>query len=263
MILDLLDRRHGNVSNTPSSKSESQPNNHLRILDLCTGTGCIPLLLHAILSNKISQLYILGVDISPAAISLAKRNLHHNVSKGLLPSAAREQIQFVTEDIFQDSGTVVGEWDIVISNPPYISPQGFNKTTSRPVRKYEPKIALVPSYNHHADYFTKQYTKPNEDTRIGDSFYPQILEIAAHRHAQCVLVEVADLNQAKRVAAMGIRSGNWAKCEIWRDWLDEQRISSDETTTTTSILGVSVRIIGEGNGRSVLFGKNKKELLNG
>lgn len=260
MILDLPDEEFGNTSTTiPPGASETFPTTHLKILDLCTGTGCIPLLLHALLSSRVSHLEAVGVDISPAALALAKQNLHHNITEGHLPLAASSQIQFVQGDIFGDKALVEGEWDIVTSNPPYISPKGFNTTTSRSVRNYEPKSALVPPSpsGDHADLLLDEATG---DSAIGDSFYPAILEIAARVKARMVIMEVADLPQARRVASLGIRSGNWRRCEIWRDWFDEVEMEEgkeeeeeEEDKSTIHISGVPVRVLGKGNGRSVYF----------
>ncbi|KAL9007442.1 MAG: hypothetical protein Q9173_007290, partial [Seirophora scorigena] len=102
----------------------------LRILDLCTGTGCIALLLHSLLHRTHPSLDILGIDVSPRAVALARRNLHHNVSSNhLFHSSATKQIRFEHGDIFDDGnknnnnkkvwgGKESEEWDIVVANPP-------------------------------------------------------------------------------------------------------------------------------------------------
>lgn len=152
----------------------------LRILDLCTGTGCIPLLLHTLLAPSIGNLQILGVDISPRAISLARKNLAHNIAKKTLSPVAKTQIRFIHGDVLcAGSGSRASaddtrrgrrtvshhdgqrprkarngnwvedeylsqDWHIVTCNPPYVSPHAFNTCTARSVRSFEPKLALVP-----------------------------------------------------------------------------------------------------------------------
>ncbi|CAD6591784.1 MAG: hypothetical protein ASARMPRED_005600 [Alectoria sarmentosa] len=184
--------------------SPSPPPNTLRILDLCTGTGCIPLLLYTLLSSRIPSLHFCGVDISPAATTLANKNLSHNISSNQLPQNAREQISFVRNDIFAARANAWNQskWDILISNPPYISPTSFNSTTTRSVRNYEPRSALVPAGT------------PSPKGRVaevdaGDTFYPRLLEIAEQVSAQVLLIEVGGLEQAFRVVAMvtGKREG--------------------------------------------------------
>src|SRR5271154_2322142 len=76
----------------------------LRILDLCSGTGCIALLLHSLL-HKVAEshrvlLDVVAVDISNKAIRLGKENLGHNICKGYLPVSATDQISFVQSDVF-------------------------------------------------------------------------------------------------------------------------------------------------------------------
>jgi len=105
----------------------SQQAEKKRILDLGTGSGC---LLLALLSEyKESQ--GLGVDISPAALQIARKNAHQ--------LKLDDRAQFVQSHWCAD---VSGTFDIIVSNPPYIAPQEFD-TLEPEVRQYEPKLALV------------------------------------------------------------------------------------------------------------------------
>ncbi|KAI5207605.1 hypothetical protein E4T38_03318 [Aureobasidium subglaciale] len=137
------------------------------------------------------------------------------------------------------------QWDILISNPPYISPQAFKHTTTRSVKRYEPKLALVPN---------SLDAKTHADNEIGDVFYPRLLDIAKQVEAKVVLFEVADLEQASRVAAMAHKQAIWTGIEIWRDD-PAHRTSSEDTTTPTG-----VKILGTGNGRSVLLYRGDAEI---
>lgn len=217
-----------------------------RILDLCSGTGCISLLLHALLSREGLELEILGIDISPKAVALAKRNLSYNIALGNLPRAAMQQIRFAEADIFCEGFLEQGDWDMMISNPPYISPRRFSQDTSRSTRSYEPKIALVPLCSH--SLATKVETA-SIDISIGDSFYPRLSEVAERSNTKILLVEVADMAQARRIVAKGLERRYWYQFEIWKDWPDEGTMSE------TLIGGNSVKVIGHGHGRSVLAWK--------
>lgn len=126
-------------------------------------------------------------------------------------------------------------WDILISNPPYISPNAFNHTTTRSVRAFEPKTALVPPAGSGIS-----------DVEQGDAFYPRLLKIANEVEVQLCLFEVADLDQAIRVAHMVRDSGSWDGVEIWRD-CPELADESDE-----DCLHDGFEVIGQGNGRSVV-----------
>lgn len=250
-----------------SYHDEYLPSSSLRILDLCTGTGCIPLLLHSCLAEHTKSLNILGVDISKQAVKLARQNLRWNIKKGNLAVRALKEIHFVGADIFTDNPIWSSkadqtdqssrpdsqheqlQWDILISNPPYISPRSFSKDTARSVRNWEPRLALVPR-----DLFFSQQAKASafEDLSPGDTFYPRLLSIAVRVKAKIVLLETADLDQATRVASLVVQSSLWDGVEIWRDWPDQGNGPAGEPLETVQLHGMTVPIRGEGNGRAVL-----------
>lgn len=97
-----------------------------RVLDLCTGTGCILLSL-----AKLCRLEkAVGTDISPEAVETAKKN-----AESLCVEAG-----FYCGDLFQ--AVPVGErFDIIVSNPPYI-PSAVIETLMPEVREHEPMSAL-------------------------------------------------------------------------------------------------------------------------
>ncbi|KAL8762103.1 MAG: hypothetical protein Q9184_001848 [Pyrenodesmia sp. 2 TL-2023] len=227
------------------------PDAPLRVLDLCAGTGCISLLLHALLHRAHPSLEILGVDISHIAVKLARHNLGHNVGKSLLSSSASSQIGFVTGDVFKSHGIWANkQWDIVISNPPYILPAGFDRTTTRSVRNWEPKMALVPSVTpENAFSALGAHTKDND---VGDIFYPRILRIALEAKAKMVVMEVGDMAQAERVAEMLLNGHGWKRCEILKDAVTTR----SEELETKKLGGQKVAVKGEGNGRVVVAWRN-------
>ena len=160
-------------------------------------------------------------------------------------------MQFVQADILADeksSSSVMSRlreidpakpnYDVLISNPPYISSAAFRITTAASVRRYEPKLALVPPHSP-----TQQIV---ED---GDAFYPKLYEIAKLVNSKVVLFEVADMEQACRVAAMADK--HWATIEIWRD---DPGANVNETEYADVGHGnrQRVRVKGQGNGRSVV-----------
>ncbi|KAL8836437.1 MAG: hypothetical protein Q9170_002925 [Blastenia crenularia] len=230
------------LSTTPTHNLTSNP--PLRILDLCTGTGCIPLHLYFLLHSHLNPT-MLGIDISPTAITLSRRNLHHNISKTLLPATANSQLHFTKADIFANEGLWDAEWDIVISNPPYIPPEGFSRTTTRSVRCWEPRRALVPPSPRNTSAVGKGRSA---DESIGDFFYPRILEIAVNAGAKVVVMEVGDMAQAERVVGMMLRTKRWGSYEIWRDG-GLERDAGDEMVR---IGEEEILVRGHGNGRVVI-----------
>ncbi|KAK2754770.1 hypothetical protein FQN53_008891, partial [Emmonsiellopsis sp. PD_33] len=91
----------------PKTQTQTQPP-ALRIIDLCTGTGCIPLLLHALLAPSFPRLSIYGVDISARALSLARRNLAHNLSLGTVCERARGEVRFLRGDVLRSTSMGMG-----------------------------------------------------------------------------------------------------------------------------------------------------------
>ncbi|KAJ5903714.1 hypothetical protein N7504_006097 [Penicillium tannophilum] len=204
-------------SNDTLSSRRQRP---LRVLDLCTGTGCIALLLHALLAPNFEDMQILGVDISPTALTLAQKNLAHNIRLDLLTSRAVTQVHFHRADVLgvgdesesvpkiqevlreyfpqlesSDGSTSEFECDLLISNPPYISTADFrNGTTSRSVRRFEPQLALVPPN-------TPQSEMP-DGCNVEDVFYHRILTLFLQSRAKLTVLECGDIMQARRVVAM-------------------------------------------------------------
>lgn len=107
-----------------------------RILDLGTGTGCIPL---AILHHW-PEATALGVDINPGAVAAAAENA---LRLGL-EARARFQAGDWTKGL---SGT----FDIVVSNPPYIAAADY-ATLAPEVRNYDPEAALTAGADGLAAY---------------------------------------------------------------------------------------------------------------
>ncbi|KEF60703.1 uncharacterized protein A1O9_02264 [Exophiala aquamarina CBS 119918] len=228
----------------------------IRILDLCTGTGCIALLLHSLLkpppgtmapSSVLSKtelgIEVVGLDISDRAVELARLNLKHNVEKRLLHPDARKDIHFATRDIreidvvpgktsletvargdretrvylnpeLENQSLIDGSWDVVISNPPYISSKELTGPGSveKSVRKYEPRLALVPPDDDDCG---------PQDRSSPDLFYRLLVKVTRKVDASLLVMEVGDSEQANRILRLAHRElshgANEALFESWRD----------------------------------------------
>ncbi|KAK0383412.1 hypothetical protein NLU13_9324 [Sarocladium strictum] len=227
----------------------------LNIIDFCTGTGCIPLLLYAMLCSTFAKLTVRGVDISPSAVALANANIEHNVDAGNLPrSNSSQSLSIVQNDVF-DAAAVADlaklRWDVLVSNPPYVSKDVWNHGRGQlgySVRKFEPQLALVP-----AEHFV-----PPRGVRHEDVFYAQLLDVGALLGAKVLLLEIGDQHQALRVASL-CRShplSQNGRVELWRDWPDlEPAADEPRTLPVTDQYGqvVSLPVKGSGNLRAVLI----------
>ena len=97
-----------------------------RILDLCTGSGIIAITLKKEIVEKYTE--IVASDISEKALSIAIENANNN----------NADITFIKSDLFDN---ISGKFDLIISNPPYISYK--DKTTIKDsVLNYDPHLAL-------------------------------------------------------------------------------------------------------------------------
>ena len=103
----------------------------MRILDMCTGSGCILIsLLHY--SNDCEGV---GVDLSEEALNVARDNAERLSNNGI---SDKMNVNFVHSDLFEN---IDGNFDIIVSNPPYIKTEVI-KGLMPEVREYEPMMAL-------------------------------------------------------------------------------------------------------------------------
>ena len=104
--------------------SLSKEKENLKLLDMCTGSGCILL---ALLAN-LKQASGTGVDLSEKALEVAQRN---GEELGI-------EVSWVQSDLFDK---VSGSYDIIVSNPPYIETSVIEGLMDE-VKLYEPRMAL-------------------------------------------------------------------------------------------------------------------------
>lgn len=115
----------------------AKENNLTKVLDIGTGSGCIPISM--VLKDK--NITAHAVDISKDALETAKRNaLLHNVY---------EKIKFYQSDVFDE---VEEKFDIIISNPPYI-PLKDKDTLQIEVKDYDPPSALFTNDDDGIEFY--------------------------------------------------------------------------------------------------------------
>lgn len=101
----------------------------LSVLDIGTGSGCISITL----KKSINSLQVEAIDVSEKALEIAKENSAYN----------NAEINFTLLNFLEKSEWEnLNQYDIIVSNPPYITQQEFNEL-DRKVKEQEPNIALV------------------------------------------------------------------------------------------------------------------------
>ncbi|MDR3144531.1 MAG: peptide chain release factor N(5)-glutamine methyltransferase [Puniceicoccales bacterium] len=106
------------------------------ILDLGTGSGALALAL----AKNFSQAEVLAVDASGDAIDVASQNAKRN---------SIENVTFVRSNWFE---RIVGKFDLVVSNPPYLTAEEFENSQEE-IKFFEPREALVAEMNGLSDIF--------------------------------------------------------------------------------------------------------------
>lgn len=109
---------------------EENKNTTLKILDIGTGSGIIAIAL----AKSLEQPELFAIDISEAALANAKKNAIKN--------DVTDRIKFLQLDVRSDLSLLKESFDIIVSNPPYISKDEFPKLQTE-LRVFEPAIALT------------------------------------------------------------------------------------------------------------------------
>lgn len=100
-----------------------------RILDLCTGSGCIGLAI----ASRLKDARVTLADISKDALAVAKKNVMRQKLSG--------RVSCYQADALKPAPSFLGQFDLIISNPPYITTNEMEQLP-RSVRDYEPHLAL-------------------------------------------------------------------------------------------------------------------------
>ena len=101
-----------------------------KILDLCTGSGCIAISMYHFLKQEKKKISVDAVDLSEKALEVAKKNAFSN----------RAYIEFYQGNLFEPL-TTEKKYDMIISNPPYIPSRVIDGLMPE-VRDHEPRTAL-------------------------------------------------------------------------------------------------------------------------
>jgi release factor glutamine methyltransferase len=174
--------------------AESIKNDHLRLFEIGTGSGCISVSL----AKKCPNISITACDFSYKALELAASNAELN--------GIADRIRFIKLDILKSIPD--SKYDVIISNPPYIS-KTVIESLDKQIKDFEPLDALT-------------------DCNDGLTFYKRINEIIPDllKPAGSVFLEIG-YDQADKVRSIYEKS--LKDIRILRDFSKNDRVFTGKT----------------------------------
>ncbi len=156
----------------------------LRAIDLCTGSGCIA----CSIASEYPAAHVLALDIAPAALALANKNVEHLGLAGRVEVRESDLLSAVPAETY-------GQYDLVISNPPYV-PSQVCDTLPAEVVNWDPRLALDGGADG-LDLFRRFLPSAFECLRPGGVLAVELFE--GHLGEACALAEAAGFNQVRQV----------------------------------------------------------------
>jgi len=176
--------------------NQSDKNAELRILDIGTGSGNIPVSL----AHHLPNAKIVAVDKSSEALSVAENNAAKN--------HVSEKITFLQINILNSPMPQEVTYDVIVSNPPYVSQTEFT-TLQKEIVEYEPDFAVT-------------------DFNDGLTFYRKILELAKkHLNENGKIYFEVGAGQADKVKSLFDLFG-FSSIKIWKDYSNIARVVQGE-----------------------------------
>ena len=135
---------------------------NLRILDVGTGSGCIPITL----KKKLPNAAISAIDVCSDALFIATENaIEHNTDVDFI------LLDFLHEEKWQE----LGQFDIIVSNPPYVKQSEKDGIHVR-VKEFEPHLALFVPDNDALLFYKKLSDFSLKHLKKGGNLFVEINE---------------------------------------------------------------------------------------
>ena len=155
----------------------------INLLDIGTGSGCIPIAVKKSRPNW--NCY--GMDICDKALVVAKRNADEN----------NTDVHFFKGNLFDHESLSISNWDLIISNPPYIAPDE-KESIDKQVKDFEPEHALfhqnpVEVYDTIIQYACAQNAELYLE--LNNRIAEQIKQLATEYYKQTILHKDFDNNE--------------------------------------------------------------------
>lgn len=138
--------------------------NPKRMIDLCSGTGCISLAL----KSRFPNAHVQAIDFSPGAVKLSEEN-----AKNLLLD-----IEVIQENVLDFSSDFISNnrnYDTIVSNPPYI-PNKEKGTLSKHVIEHEPSMALFVDDNDPIIFYKEIIKFAEKNLQSGGKLFFELHE---------------------------------------------------------------------------------------
>jgi len=165
-----------------------QKNTNLKILDMCTGSGCLAISL----AKEYPLSNVTATDISFKALVVAEHNA--------VNLNCKKRIKFIECDLVNVNST----YDIIVCNPPYLSENEYNKT-SLEIQLFEPKIAFIANKEGYEAYFRIAKILPKILSKnslvfmeIGSTQAKKTIKIFKNNNINCLKV-AKDIHNLDRV----------------------------------------------------------------
>jgi release factor glutamine methyltransferase len=112
-----------------SPSATPEPRRPIRVLDLCTGSGCVAVSI----AKLLPEARVTATDLSEAALAVARRNAER--------LGVADRVGFLAGDLFAALPPGTEPFDYLTANPPYVAGRDAD-TLDRTVRDFEPAVAL-------------------------------------------------------------------------------------------------------------------------
>jgi len=172
--------------------NENASKSGLDILDIGTGTGCIPITL----KKELKESCVRAFDVSEEALKIAKNNSELN----------KLEVQFQQIDIlhFEDS-FLKQKYDVIVSNPPYI-PEKEKQLMHKNVLDFEPDLALFVEDNDSLVFYDRISNFALTHLKVDGKLYFEINENYGEATKQLLIDKkfknvniVKDINEKDRI----------------------------------------------------------------
>lgn len=170
----------------------------LKILDMCTGSGCIALWL----AKEFPNATVYAVDISDSALALTQKNAKQNNISNIV---------FLKSDLFTLLDQDI-KFDCIFSNPPYISPENWNEL-SPTIKKWEDRGALIAG-NKGLEIITQL---------VAQAPYYLNKQSIVHKHGINSLIVEIGYDQGERVTQL-FKTAGFTQTRILKDYAGHDRV---------------------------------------